>query len=80
MVELAATGAKNREIAEALFVTVRTVETHLSNVYRKLGVSGRAEIAAALQAVSGTEQEIGPAAVAAASAETFWRELRHSGS
>jgi hypothetical protein len=31
-----------REIAQALFVTVQTVELHLTNSYRKLGVSGRA--------------------------------------
>ncbi len=45
---LAAEGASNRKIAEALFVTVRTVETHLSNVYRKLEVAGRVDLAAAL--------------------------------
>lgn len=47
--ELAAGGQKNREIAEALFVSVRTVAVHLSNSYRKLGVSGRGELAAALR-------------------------------
>ena len=36
--ELAAEGRKNKEIAAAMFVTVGTVETHLSRVYRKLGV------------------------------------------
>jgi DNA-binding CsgD family transcriptional regulator len=40
--------ATNREIAEALFVTLRTVETHLTNVYRKLRVSSRADLAATL--------------------------------
>lgn len=38
---LAASGASNREIAETLFVTPRTVETHLTSVYRKLGVTAR---------------------------------------
>lgn len=47
--ELAAAGATNREIAEKLFVTVRTVESHLSNVYRKLGVELRADLLAALE-------------------------------
>jgi DNA-binding NarL/FixJ family response regulator len=47
--ELAAAGATNREIAEKLFVTVRTVESHLSNVYRKLGVELRADLVAALE-------------------------------
>lgn len=46
--DLAAEGAGNRVIAESLFVTVRTVETHLTNVYRKLEVSGRTELAAVL--------------------------------
>lgn len=45
---LAADGASNRSIAESLFVTVRTVETHLTSVYRKLGVSRRTELGAVL--------------------------------
>jgi DNA-binding CsgD family transcriptional regulator len=40
--------ATNREIAETLFVTEKTVEAHLTSAYRKLGVSGRAQLAAAL--------------------------------
>lgn len=39
--ELAAQGLSNREIAEQLYLSVRTVESHLSAVYRKLGVSSR---------------------------------------
>ncbi|GAA2456724.1 ATP-binding protein [Streptomyces glaucus] len=46
--ERAAAGATNREIAEALFLTQRTVEFHLTSVYRKLGIRGRQELAAAL--------------------------------
>lgn len=49
---LAAQGATNREIAQAIFVTTRTVELHLTNAYRKLQVSGRAELAAALDGPS----------------------------
>ncbi|WP_307867414.1 LuxR family transcriptional regulator [Saccharothrix coeruleofusca] len=45
---MAVAGSTNREIAETLFVTLRTVEVHLSSVYRKLGVCGRAELPAAL--------------------------------
>jgi len=45
---MAAEGLSNREIAQALFVTLRTVETHLSGVFRKLGVSSRTQLAAAL--------------------------------
>lgn len=47
---MAAEGMSNREIAQALFVTLRTVEMHLSNAFRKLGVSSRTQIAAALAA------------------------------
>jgi DNA-binding CsgD family transcriptional regulator/tetratricopeptide (TPR) repeat protein len=43
--ELAAQGRSNREISDALFVTVRTVEMHLTNTYRKLGVQSRTELA-----------------------------------
>jgi len=38
---LAARGLTNRDIADTLFVTVRTVESHLANAYRKLGVRTR---------------------------------------
>ena len=46
--ELAADGLTNREIAQALFVTARTVEGHLTQVFRKLGLSAREELAGAL--------------------------------
>lgn len=42
--DLAAAGLTNREIAEQLFVTIKTVETHLNAVYRKLGIRGRDEL------------------------------------
>ena len=41
----AAEGLTNREIAHALYVTPKTIETHLANVYRKLGVTGKGELA-----------------------------------
>lgn len=46
--ELAAVGASNKEIAQSLFVTLRTVEMHLSNAYSKLEIRSRHELAAAL--------------------------------
>ncbi|WUI64740.1 helix-turn-helix transcriptional regulator [Actinomycetospora sp. NBC_00405] len=46
--ELAADGLSNRDVAQALFVTTKTVETHLGHAYRKLGVTGRDELAARL--------------------------------
>jgi DNA-binding CsgD family transcriptional regulator len=45
---LAGDGMSNKEIAQHLFVTVGTVQTTLVHVYRKLGIAGRTEIAAAM--------------------------------
>ena len=39
--DMAAEGSTNREIAQALFVTPKTVEVHLSSVYRKLDIASR---------------------------------------
>jgi DNA-binding NarL/FixJ family response regulator len=46
VVKLAASGMSNKQIAQTLFVTVKTVETHLHRSYQKLDVSSRAELAA----------------------------------
>jgi DNA-binding CsgD family transcriptional regulator len=46
--QLAAAGQTNRQIAQALFVTQRTVENHLTSTYGKLGISSRPELPAAL--------------------------------
>ncbi|MFF3404584.1 LuxR C-terminal-related transcriptional regulator, partial [Streptomyces sp. NPDC002659] len=46
--DLAATGATNRQIAQQLFVTAKTVEVHLSAAYRKLGITSRAQLTVAL--------------------------------
>ena len=43
--ELIGSGASNRGAADALFISVRTVETHVAAIYRKLGVRSRAEVA-----------------------------------
>ncbi len=45
---LAAAGLTNREVAQQLFVTPKTVEVHLSNAYRKLDIRSRRELAGAL--------------------------------
>lgn len=45
---LVATGATNREAAAELFVSQKTIEFHLGNVYRKLGVRSRTELANAM--------------------------------
>ena len=45
---MAAEDLSNKEIAQALFVTVKTVEQHLGRVYRKLDISSRRELGAAL--------------------------------
>lgn len=46
--QLAAAGRTNREIAQELFVTMATVETHLGRAYRKLGIEGRSGLPDAL--------------------------------
>jgi DNA-binding CsgD family transcriptional regulator len=46
--QLAAEGMTNKEIAQTLFVTIKTVEVHLSSAYRKLEISSRAQLDKAL--------------------------------
>ena len=48
--EMAAAGLSNKEIARALYVTVHTVELHLSHAYAKLGVRSRTQLAGRLSA------------------------------
>ena len=45
---LAAAGQSNRDIAQTLYVTPKTIEVHLSNSYRKLGISSRRQLGEAL--------------------------------
>jgi len=47
---LAADGQTNRDIAQTLYVTPKTVEVHLSNAYRKLGIASRRELPKVLTA------------------------------
>ena len=51
--ELAATGMTNRQVADAAFVSPKTVEANLARVYRKLGIRSRAELGARMAAESG---------------------------
>ncbi len=61
---LAAQGRTSRAIADELFVSPKTVETNLSRVYRKLGISRRAELGAALA-------RAGPPAMARETPDSF---------
>jgi DNA-binding CsgD family transcriptional regulator len=49
--EMAADNMTNKDIAQALFVTPKTVEVHLSSVYRKLEISSRAQLPEVLTAL-----------------------------
>ncbi len=58
--ELVATGQTNREVAASLFLSAKTVETNLTHIYRKLGVSSRRQLARQIRPISsseGTDQE-----------------------
>ena len=46
-------GKSNKELAETLFVSEKTIETHLANIYRKVGVKNRLELFSRLQDGSG---------------------------
>src|SRR5262249_47470777 len=63
--QLAADGMTNKEIAQTLFVTIKTVEMHLSHAYRKLEISSRAQLQNALlppapNSASATAQSLAP--------------------
>jgi DNA-binding NarL/FixJ family response regulator len=49
IVRMAAEGHSNREIAQELYVTLKTVEGHLSRAYAKLGIEGRGELSRVLE-------------------------------
>lgn len=58
---LAAQGYSNKQIAELLVVSLRTVETHLTGAYRKLGIAGRPYLAAAMAAADRSRRGSGTA-------------------
>ena len=49
---LVAVGMSNRQVASELFISIKTVQFHLTHVYAKLGVSSRAELAAQFRDVA----------------------------
>ena len=49
---LAAAGHSNREIAEQLYITLRTVETHLTHAFQKLGITARTDLAKQMTRIS----------------------------
>ena len=53
--ELAVAGATNREIAQTLYMSERTVEAHLTKIYREFGIRSRAQLAGALGGTAGTD-------------------------
>lgn len=55
--QLAAAGHTNRDIAQELFVTPKTVERHLGNVYRKLGIRTRKGLGAELASQTGAPSD-----------------------
>jgi DNA-binding CsgD family transcriptional regulator len=59
---LAAQGRTNRAIADELFVSPKTVEANLARVYRKLGISSRAELGAAMAGPAGPGRRAAPGA------------------
>ncbi len=60
--QLAADGLSNREIAQNLFITARTVEGHLTHAYEKLAITSREQLPAALAPPSGTATAPAPTA------------------
>ena len=55
---MAAEGLSNKEIAQVLFVTAKTVEQHLGRAYRKLDINSRRHLTAAL---AGRDEAAAPA-------------------
>jgi DNA-binding NarL/FixJ family response regulator len=55
VVQLAAEGLANKQIASTLYVTVNTVEVHLAHAYAKLGVHSRSQLARALAVTPGDQ-------------------------
>jgi ATP/maltotriose-dependent transcriptional regulator MalT len=76
--ELAATGHLNREIAERLVVALTTVEFHLRNAYRKLGIASRAKLKEVLPAPPGAASRVFGGSIAALETGSSYRWERRS--
>ena len=64
MAQLAARGPSTPEVAQQLFITVNTVETHLRRAYLKLGVHAREDLPAALGTPATADRPWAPRAAA----------------
>ena len=53
--QLVVEGRKNREVADAMFISVKTVEANLSRIFHKLGVRSRTELARRIADTSGQQ-------------------------
>ena len=54
--EVVGSGATNKEAAATLFVSVKTVDTHLQSIYRKLGIRSRVELAVLITRLDSEER------------------------
>lgn len=57
--ELAAAGESNQQIATNLYMSTRSVESHLTKIYRELGIRSRSQLATALAAIKETQPDTG---------------------
>jgi hypothetical protein len=64
VVRLVTAGTTNRQIAARLYLSPRTIQTHISHIMRKLGIARRSEIAAETSAAS-TDSSACPARISA---------------
>ena len=61
MARLVAVGMSNREVAAELFISIKTVQYHVTHIYAKLGVRSRAELAARYRADADAVADVGRA-------------------